>query len=66
MTRFSSSTTRAGSGGARNFERREPRGHKFPAYFFGRANLKLIKKQEKLWGGPGICFPGNFLKVCML
>ena len=30
--------------------------------FFGRTNLKLIKKQEKLWGGPGTCSPGKFSK----
>ena len=46
MTRFSPPTTRADSGVARHFKRGR---HKFPAYFFfGRTNLKLIKKQEKL------------------
>ena len=48
MTRFSSSTTKDGSGVARNFERR--RGiisTFFPAYFFGRTNLKLIKRPGK-------------------
>ena len=43
-------TTKGGSGVARNFKR--GRGHNFhifcQAYFFGRTNLKLIKKQEKL------------------
>ena len=50
MTRFFSPTTRAGSGVARHFERG---GHKFPAYFFCRTDLKLIKKQEKLKGVQG-------------
>ena len=46
------------------------RGHNFhtfcQAYFFGRTDLKLIKKQEKLLGNPGACSPGNFLKIHML
>ena len=26
----------------------------FEAYLFGRSNLKLVEKQEKLSGGPGV------------
>ena len=62
MTRFSSPTTRAGSGGARNFKRRGGTFFTFfQRLFFGRTNLKLIKKQEKLYKeGPGACSPGKF------
>ena len=46
MTRFSSPTTRAGSGVVRNFK--GGRGHNFHIFFkrifFARTNLKLIKK----------------------
>ena len=31
-------------------------------FFFGKTNLKLIEKQERLYGGPGECSPGKFLK----
>ena len=50
------------SGVAKNFKRR---GHNFNIFssvvFFGRANLKQIKKQKRLWGegGPGAYFPEN-------
>ena len=67
MTRFSSLTTKGGSGVARNFKREGHNFHNFcQAYFFGRTNLKLIKKQEKLQEGPGACSPGNFSKIYML
>ena len=29
----------------------------FKRIFFGRIYLKLIERQEKLWGSPGACFP---------
>ena len=49
MTRFSSLTIRAGSGVARNLKRGgDIISAFFQAYFFGRTNLKLIKKQENL------------------
>ena len=35
-------------------------------FFFGRTSLKLIEKQRKARGGPGVCFPGKFLKINML
>ena len=42
------------------------RGHNFhivfKRIFFSKTNLKLIEKQEKFWGGPGTCFPGNFFE----
>ena len=60
MTRFSSPTTRAGSGVVRNFKKGEGGiiSTFFPASFFGRTNnLKLIRQQEKLWGGSGGMLP---------
>ena len=51
MVRFFSPTTRAGSGVARNFIKGgEGIISTFfsSVFFFGRTNLKLIKKQEKL------------------
>ena len=67
MTRFSSLTTRAGSGVAKNCERGEGIiSTFFQRFFFNRTNLKLIKKQENLSGGPGACYPGNFLKIYMV
>ena len=49
MTRFSSLPTKAGSGVARNFKRGGGIiSTFFQAYFFGRTNFKLIKKQENL------------------
>ena len=52
MTRFFLPTPRAGSGVARNFKREGHNFHIFSASFFGRTNLKLIKRQEKLcWNG---------------
>ena len=45
------------NGGGHNF-------HFFQAsFFFNRTILKLIKKQEKLSGGPGACSPRKFLKI---
>ena len=38
---------------ARNFKRGGHIFHIFQAYFFGRINLKLLEKQEKLSEGPG-------------
>ena len=35
-------------------------------FLFGRTNLKLIEKQEKLCGGTGACSPEKFLKIYML
>ena len=68
MTRFSSLTTRGGSGVARNCKREG--GHNFhffsSVFFFNRTNLKLIKKQEKLSGGPGTCSPEKILKIYMV
>ena len=68
MTRlFSSLTTRAGSGVARNCKRGEGIiSTFFQGIFFNRTNLKLIKKQEKLSGGPGACSLGKFLKIYMV
>ena len=69
MTRFSSlrPTTRGGSGVARNCKREEGIiSTFFQVFFFNRTNLKLIKKQEKLSGGPGACSPGKFLKIYMV
>ena len=68
MTRFSSLTTRAGSGLARNCKRGEGIiSTFFPAlFFFNKTNSKLIKKQEKLSGGPGACSSGKFLKIYMV
>ena len=43
-----SPTTRVVSGVARNFKRGSIVSTFFSASFFGRTNLKLIKKQEKL------------------
>ena len=61
MTRFSSPTTRAGSGAARNIKKgRDIISTFFPAYFFGTTNLKLIKKQEKFKGVWGHALPENF------
>ena len=66
MTRFSSLATRAGSGVARNCKRGEDIiSTFFQRLFFNRTNLKLIKKQEKLLGGPGACSPRKFLKIYM-
>ena len=48
MTRFSSPTTKAGSGVAKNFKGESIISTFFLASFFGRTNLKLIKKLEKL------------------
>ena len=48
MTRFSSSTTKDGSGVARNFKRGGGIiSTFFQAYFFGRTNLKSVKKPRK-------------------
>ena len=50
MNRFSSPIIKAGSGVARNFEKGGG-GHDFHIFcrlLFGRTNLKLTKKQEKL------------------
>ena len=33
----------------------------FSSVFFGRTNLKLIEKQERLLRGPGACSPGKIL-----
>ena len=62
MTKFSSLTTRASSGVARNCKRKEGIISTFflAFFFFNRTNLKLIKKQEKLSGGLGACSPGKF------
>ena len=58
MTRFSSPTTRAGSGVAKIFMWGWGIiSTLFQTYFFGRTDLKLIKKQEKLVGGPGGMLP---------
>ena len=66
MTRFSSLTTRACSGVARNCKRGEGIiSIFFQRLFFNKTNLKLIKKQENLSGGPGDA-PGNFLKIYMV
>ena len=51
MTKFSSPTTKAGSGVTKNFKGGGggPFFHIFfQCLFFGRTNLKLIKKQERL------------------
>ena len=67
MTRFSSLTTRAGSGLARNCKRGEGIiSTFFQRLFSNRTNLKLTEKQEKLSGGLGACSPGKFLKIYML
>ena len=61
MTRFSSLTTRAGRRVARNCNKREGIIYTFfQRLFFNKTNLKLIKKQEKLSGGPRACSPGKF------
>ena len=64
MSRFSSPTTQTGSGVARNFKRRGGGSHNFhvfcQTYFFGRTNLKLIKKQERLRGVRGHAPPKIF------
>ena len=60
MTRFSSLTTRAGSGIARNCKRGKGINSTFfQLFFFNRTNLKLNKKQEKLSGVRGLDPPGN-------
>ena len=69
MTRFSSSTTKDGSGVARNFKTGGG-GHNFHIFssviFFGRTNLKLTKKPGKFQGSLKACSPWKFLKICML
>ena len=59
MTRFSSPTTRAGCGVARNFKRGGGGiiSTFFPEYFFCRTNLKLIKTTRKVVGGSGGMLP---------
>ena len=49
ITRFYSSTTRAGNGVARNLKKEGGiiSTYIFQRIFFGRTNLELIKKQEK-------------------
>ena len=51
MARFSSPTTKTGSGVARNFKRGGGGRHNFyvfcQAYFFGGTNLKLTEKQKR-------------------
>ena len=65
MNRFSSPTTRGGSGVARNFKRGRVgiiSTFFVKRIFFGRTNLKLIKKQEKLSGGSGGMLPRNIFE----
>ena len=50
------------SGVARNFKRRGS----IISTFFGKTNLKVIEKQERLLGGQGACSPGQILKIYML
>ena len=60
MTKFSSPTTRAGSGVAKNLKGGY-NFHIFPQRLsFGRTKSKLIKKQEKLWGVRGHASRENF------
>ena len=40
--------------------------HFFKHSFFGRANFKQLKNQKRLQEGPIACYPGNFLKICIL
>ena len=67
MTRFSSSTTKAGSGVAKILKEGGGIISTFLVkhIFFSRTNLKLIKKQEKLLGVRGM-LPQEILRIYML
>ena len=65
MTRFFSPIIKTGSGVARNFKKGE--GSIIFTFFverifFGKTNLKLIKKQGMLLGVRGLAPPENFSK----